>query len=91
MAGGKSYANHMQPIERLSSTSCHVTCHMIQRDSSTVRFDRVLTAFVLALSDWLNHELMKEGRVLEYRKKTPDDELQKMPQTKDLIQALIET
>ena len=28
-------------------------CHLVQRDSSAVKFDRVETAFILALFDWL--------------------------------------
>ena len=31
----------MQHIERLSRATCRVTCHMVRRDSSTTKFDRV--------------------------------------------------
>ena len=40
------------------------------------------TCHILAVFYWLNHQPMEEGRKLEHREKTPDDELQKMPQTK---------
>ena len=33
----------------------HVVCHVVQRDSSGIQFDRAETAFTLALLYWLNH------------------------------------
>ena len=49
-------------------------------------------AFVVAVFYWLYHLPMKEGRKPKYPEKTPDDELQKMPQTKARkIQAQAET
>ena len=39
-------ANHVQHIEYLSHATCHVTCHVVQRDSSAFKFDRVKIAFV---------------------------------------------
>ena len=42
-------ANHVQHIERLSCATCCVTCHMVRRDSSAIKFDRVEIAFILAL------------------------------------------
>ena len=36
----QSCAIHVQRIERLSRTTC-VTCHMVRRDSSAIKFDRV--------------------------------------------------
>ena len=41
-------------FERLSRATCD-TCHMVQRDSSAIKFDRVEIAFILALFYWLNH------------------------------------
>ena len=55
-------------------------CHLVQRDNSAIKFDRVEIALILALFYWLKP--MKEGRKPEYREKTPDDELQKIPHTK---------
>ena len=37
----------------------HVMCHMVWRDSSAVRFDRVEITFILALFYWLYHQPMK--------------------------------
>ena len=54
----------------------YVTCHLVRRDSSAIKFDRVEMAFGLTIKP------MKEGRKLEYPEKTPGDELQKMPHTK---------
>ena len=34
-------ANHMQHIQRLSCAACHVTCHVVWRDSSATKADRV--------------------------------------------------
>ena len=39
-------ANHMQHIERLSRATCRVTCHVVRRDSSAVKFDRVEIAII---------------------------------------------
>ena len=33
-----------------------VVCHVVQRDSSAIKFDRVEIAFILALLYWLKHE-----------------------------------
>ena len=33
----------------------HVVCHMVPRDSSGIKSDRVDIAFILALFYWLNH------------------------------------
>ena len=33
--------NRVQRIERLSRATCHVTCQMVRRDSSAIKFDRV--------------------------------------------------
>ena len=37
----QSCANYMQHIKRLSHATCRVTCHVVRRDSSAVKFDRV--------------------------------------------------
>ena len=50
----------------------HVVYHVVHRDSSAVRFDRVEIAFILPSFYWLSPELMKEGRKPEYLEKTPD-------------------
>ena len=54
-AWAQSCANHMQHIQRFSRATCHVTCHVVPKDSSAIKFDRVEIAFILALSYWLNH------------------------------------
>ena len=46
----QSSANHLQHIERLLS---HVVCHLVQRDSSATKCDRVEIALILALFYWL--------------------------------------
>ena len=55
VARAQSCANHMQHIERLSRATCRATCHVIRRDSSAIKFDRVEIAFIWALFYWLNH------------------------------------
>ena len=47
----KSHATH----PALFTCKCHVTCHLIRRDSSAIKFDRVEIAFISALFYWLNH------------------------------------
>ena len=47
----KSRATH----RALITCKCHVTCHLVRRDSSAVKFDRVEIAFIGALFYWLNH------------------------------------
>ena len=48
MARAQSCANHVQHIERLSRSACRDTCHVVTKDSSAIKFDRVETAFILA-------------------------------------------
>ena len=55
-----SCANHVQHIERLSRASCHVTCHVVQRDCSAIKFYRVEITFIWALFYWLNHSPMTQ-------------------------------
>ena len=74
----QSCANHVQHIQHLPRATCRITCHVVQRDSSAIKFHRVEIAFILASIYWLNHKPMKEGRKLEYPEKTPGDELQKL-------------
>ena len=45
-ARAQSCTNHMQYIERLSRAACRVTCHVVRRDGSAVKFDRVEIAFI---------------------------------------------
>ena len=47
----KSRATHLA----LFMCKCHVKCHLVQRDSSAIKFDRVEIAFIWALFYWLNH------------------------------------
>ena len=42
----QSFANHVQHIERLSRATCRATCHVVRRDSSAIKFDRVVCWFV---------------------------------------------
>ena len=44
----QSCANHVQHIEQPSRATCHVTCHVVGRDSSAIKFGRVYIAFILA-------------------------------------------
>ena len=48
VARAQSCANHVQHNERLSRTTDRVTCLVVRRDSSTVKFDRVEIAFYLS-------------------------------------------
>ena len=62
----------------------YVMCHLMRRDSSAIKFDRVEIAFILALFYWLKPLPDKEGMKPEYSEKTPYEKpLQKMPQTND--------
>ena len=42
----QSCANHVQHIEHLSRATCRVSCHVVRRDSSAIKFDRVEIAFI---------------------------------------------
>ena len=53
----------------------HVMCHVVRRDSTAIKFDRLEIAIIFALFYWLK-PLTDEGGE-EYSEKTPDDELQK--------------
>ena len=65
----------------LITCKCHVTCHLVRRDRSAIKFDRVEIAFIeLYFTGW-TIKPMKEGRKPEYPAKTPGDEPQKMPHT----------
>ena len=73
----KSRATH----RALITWKCHVTCHLVWRDSSAIKFDRVdIALFELYFIGW-TIKPMKEGRKPEYLEKTPGDELYKMPHT----------
>ena len=76
VALAQSCANHVQHTECLSRATCRVTCHVLRRDNSAIKFNRVEITFILTLFYWLN-----AGRKAEYPEKTPGDELQKMPHT----------
>ena len=52
----KSRATH----RALITCKCHVTCHLVRKDSSAIKFDRVEIAFIWVLFYWLNH-LTDEG------------------------------
>ena len=47
----KSRATH----RALITCKCHVTCHLVRRDSSAIKFGRVEIAFSWVLFYWLNH------------------------------------
>ena len=47
----KSRATH----RALITCKCHVTCHLVRRDSSAIKFDRVEITFIWALFYWLSH------------------------------------
>ena len=42
----QSCANHVQHMEHLSRATCRVLCHVVRRDSSAIKFDRVEIAFI---------------------------------------------
>ena len=46
VARAQSCANHVQHIERLSRATCRVTCYLVRRDSSAIKFDRAEIAFI---------------------------------------------
>ena len=41
VAWAQSCVNHMQHIEHLSHATCRVMCHVVQSNSSAIKFDRV--------------------------------------------------
>ena len=41
VARAQSCANHMQHIKQSSHATCCVTCHVVRRDSSAIKYDRV--------------------------------------------------
>ena len=55
VAWAKLCANHVQHIECLSRATCRVACHVVRRDSSAIKFDRVEIAFIWAVFYGLNH------------------------------------
>ena len=72
----KSRATH----RALITCKCHVKRHLVRRDSSAIKFDRVEIAFIWAYFVGWTIKPMKEGRKPECPEKTPGDELQKMPE-----------
>ena len=46
MAWAQSCANYVQHIEGLSRAACRVKFHVVWRDSSAIKFDRVEIAFI---------------------------------------------
>ena len=58
----QSCANHVRHIECLSHATCCVTCHVVQRDSSAVKFDSVAILFISALFYYI--ELISECLVV---------------------------
>ena len=54
----------------------HVECHVVQRDSSAIKFDIAEISFILALFYEMKPLTNKRGE------KTPDNELQNMLHTK---------
>ena len=47
----KSCATHWALI----TCKCHITCHLVWRDSSAIKFDRIEIKFIWALFYWLDH------------------------------------
>ena len=60
----------------------NIVCHVVQRDSLDIKFDRVEIAFISASMHWLKDEPMKEGRKLKLQEKIPKAEVWKMPHIK---------
>ena len=73
----KSRATH----RALITCKCHVMCHLVRRDSSSIKFDRVEIAFIRAYFVGGIIKPMKEGRKPECPEKNPGDKLQKMSHT----------
>ena len=65
--------SRVQTMCNTSSTyhAQHVVCHIVRKDNSATKFDRVKIAFISTLFYWLNYQLMKEGRKLEYPPPSP--------------------
>ena len=62
---------------------CNLSCATwYERTAQLLRLAEFKWHFILASSDWLNHNPMKEGEETGVTRETPDDELQKMPYTK---------
>ena len=60
-------------------------CHVVQRDNSTIKVDRVETTFFLALFHWLKQLTSVGGQETGVPGEKPNDELQKMPYTETRI------
>ena len=69
--------SHVQHINRLSHATCHVVCHVVQKDSSAIKFDRVYIVFIVLTESLTDEEGVETGKTRE----NPGDELQKMPHT----------
>ena len=54
----------------------HVVCHVVLRDSSAVKFDRVEIAFIFDLFYWLKRLTDEGGEEIGLPGENPDDELQ---------------
>ena len=66
---GCNRVQHVQHIERLSHATCHVTWHMVRRDSSAIKFDswnRIYFSFIL-LDEPINR-WSREGNRSTWRK-----------------------
>ena len=61
----QSCANHMQH-ERSSAATCRVTCQVVWRDSSAIKYDRDEIAFILAQYNYNNFTHQKWERSLDY-------------------------
>ena len=53
----KSRSTH----QALITCKCHVTCHLVRRDRSAIKFDRVEITFIWALFYWLNNYANEGG------------------------------
>ena len=51
---GATVCKSRETHRALIMCKCHVMCHLVRRDSSAIKFDRVEIAFIWALFYWLN-------------------------------------
>ena len=71
MAWAQPYANDVQHIECLSRATCHATCHVVRRDSSAIKFERIEIVFILDLFYCLNHYTDEGGEETGVPKENP--------------------
>ena len=52
---GATVCKSRATLRALITCKCHVTCHLVRRDSSAIKFDRFEIAFIWGLFYWLTH------------------------------------